>query len=915
MSKHLVLNIREVTCEQASQAILQKVIEGYCTRMPVDKVFFAFHSPLSAPEQAIDDASETAERFYIASEDIFSPQAASLASESESESESAAEGVSESKGEESLDHEVSVISAPLLEMIKQLDVDTYFSYQTVVAKEIDRLSRLMPRELAKKLYSDFETMDRWFEERRSSLHIEKADSQDFYPLIDLWREAPMGFTAGVSSLMWGEVGVVKQLLDGPDSPNFSHKTLLVRELLGAHAYQILGVNFADSFLYGLPSGELSLQKEFIEGERLLASGESLHSSPFDGVSPQELAIFTLSGALIGDIDFCGLNEYYQAGHNFRVQGSHLYGFDADHAFTGNDFLLLFLEDLGKPFALVDFLEWINALIFTDTENSFLKSGESCPPELLDIRKKYSEQGITKITQANLIELIKSHATGDAPKHLLWNFLISPLFSGSTSLKSYSFLRQFNRLFDPYVRAVKKGDPAADTSLAMLGFLKNVVKFRSMTSMLSRVTPEDWMFARRHVLARVPHVLELLEEAELPEALLPRSVRESYLKIVNNNAEYIRGLSLVSPRATVGAGIGAGMVGALMQGTPPVSPVADVEAVPAILGKRLYYPADFEVPFLATAGQGASAVVFTNQPLAPAVLEFKGIFKQKYDARKGWGRRLFKSSYSQEMSGLKAFLESSEHNHEVSWQDVEQKIMAIFAETLQQGGNPFDWKKLSNRTLWMFLMEAHYQIELQPVKQHAEFRSDSLEKGLWDKIYAVQQQREPAASNSDGSVSREGSSSVLFMPKPAEANSPALNLDRFDNQLARIAKVANFYPRLRRQSPAEFEGFLRVLSSDIAAWKKEHVKWYHLGRRIFGIRGIRRILQKVKNRELTPTEILSQVNAILTDRIQHGKHQDTKNLYNNLKAKITSRVGYLEDEPPTPKKREKISHAELSEPVS
>jgi hypothetical protein len=918
MAANLTLNIQEIGIEKLPQILLDKIIQAYSSKYSRE-VFFAF---------------EFDHKFYLAEENSLG--AGSGVPHSDIESKNAT-GDAEHKG----------IEIPLVSQ------EEFFKSQKLILAEVNKMAKLMPPELGLELKRAFQKLNKDLEEDTSpSTRPESADlDPKALPLPDLWRAPPPEFKGEAGLLTLGELGVVKKLMKIFSKPD----DLLVREVLGGQAYQILGVKFADSFLYG-PPGDLSIEKEFVGGERFSATGESLISSPFDSVPPQELAVLTLAAAALGDPDFCGFSVLYAAGHNLRVEDSHVFGFDPGEAFDleGKNFALDFFDDLQKDLPLFGLLDWLNKLIFKDTGNSFLQAGETCPSELVELREAYQAKGIVELTQKNLTDILANYEKldkdgfGQANKSLLWRFLTSGIFSGERPLPK--FFKGFISNLDPYLEEAEYEGVKNQFGSAMRKFIYDAVRFRALKSLLSKVTVEDWKSARTQVLARVEQVLQFLKEADLPEALLPQGLREDYQAQVRLNKREIEALSFLpravtlsqKPLQVIDLAVASTPQGSLparapslMLGSPPLSVAAasssiQGEEISPVLGRRLYYPSQFEMPTLAVAGRGATGVAFKNLKQPLPVLAFQGVFQRSYNLEKGLGRKLFKASYSREMTELKDFMDSPEERRHASWVDVEREIITIFSEALGRGENPFDWKKLSNRTLWLFLMEAHYQQEQkisqqrkaqktriqeksgerEPSEEHARFNLGSLEEEIWTAIYP---------ENHDLLAPHvEGRASILPSPQSHQSRqfpelpkriitgeppslSPSSRAHHALGDLVplkaiqNVAKVARFFPKVRAQAPGGFDGFLKILSSDISIWKKGHIKWYHFGRRIFGIRGIRQILKELRHRELTPTEILSQINSILAKRLAEGTHQDTKNFYQKLQRKIASRVGNLEQD--------------------
>jgi hypothetical protein len=706
-------------------------------------------------------------------------------------------------------------------------------------------------------------------------------------LPDMWRaEAPSVFSLGAGQTLEielpGELAVVKKLKELIDPfTGEASDHVLVREILGNQCYRILGANFPESYLIGEP-GELVIKKDEVLGERIRCGGSEIGSSDFSrkGVSSRDLALLTVSAALLQDYDFCGMTGEGKVGHNFRVgEGGRVFGFDSGEAFnlSGKNTALDFLKDAQSDFPLLNFVDYLNRIIF-DRGNTFLQSGETVPPCLLAVRRTYEKQKVTAVTGEGFSKILELYAKGEVEGKVeegvvkiqpdpLWVFLKELLKEASTPENSE--LKKFVTAFNPYFSKASKDYPTLAEELRFSFALNNFIKsarratfeFRPLKAMTSHVTPECWEAAMSEVLARADLVKRYIHEVDLPEDLLNKEDKGTYEGEIEKNKTAINDLR-----------------NDLAQKLGHPSRPREVASFSEVFSERIYYPSRSEelerdIPALAVLNDGATGAVSRTIPSTKPFLEFEKISLQVYDKSKGCGRRSFKSSYSDEIQELKNFMESPGMNRTASWKDVEEKVISIFAEDIRRGSNPYDWTKLSNRTLWLFLMEAHYQQEKQIQK--------SLElNGLPPLTHAV-------ASFDLGTESGQRKAHIWNqIYGDAAQNHHPQNAERVAvGSSAQIAAVARIFPRVRGQYQGGFDGLLKVLSSEISDWKSEHVKWYHLGRRIFGIKGIRRVLAQFNNKTATPDEMLKQIDLILTDRIDLGRHQDTKALYQKMKERL------------------------------
>jgi hypothetical protein len=239
--------------------------------------------------------------------------------------------------------------------------------------------------------------------------------------------------------------------------------------------------------------------------------------------------------------------------------------------------------------------------------------------------------------------------------------------------------------------------------------------------------------------------------------------------------------------------------------------------------------------------------------------------REYQENKGFCRRLFPCrSQSEEMKSLDNFF-AKQTRAQASWQDVERQILDIFVKDLNEGKNPFSWKRLSNRMLWLFLMEAHFQIEKWDSGQHTPLNNPQ-EIELFE----------------------------LIRPRPVggmmTGNAPALSGQLSSDQL-KIQQAAQVFHQLRPQVDGSLEAFLHELSRKISHWEHhgKQTPWWDLSRKIFGITGVKQVLKQLKNKEATPFEMLSHIQQILSIRLQKVKRLDSNHLYQELSQEIQQRA--------------------------
>jgi hypothetical protein len=408
---------------------------------------------------------------------------------------------------------------------------------------------------------------------------------------------------------------------------------------------------------------------------------------------------------------------------------------------------------------------------------------------------------------------------------------------------------------------------------------------ALHEMLKGITRQEWTTAMRGVYGRAGDLRHFLTYVDIPSRDLSPQHRAEYLQVLQSNNDMLKELyQKLSPGEDL--------------------PVID-ESVS--MPDRLYFRAH-----KAPMGQKPLAILppgATSEPYETPVQSYlQRVLEDwwaEYEKQRGLGRKTLKPSFSTAALELKSSIEEKEVD---SWVTLEKKIVNIFAQEIEAGRDPFNWKRLSNRMLWLFLMEAHYQRERE-IKQaktlkspsssdeeespvgveeskgeessprellsHATFEVDSLEQKIWNHLFS-----RPAATQSR-----------MMAGGPPAASSQGDSSSRLQKMFSstsaqRVAQAAEIFGQLRGNY-AGLSQFLEGLRSEVIQWKLSHQSSFGIFRRIFGIRGIRQVLKQLNHKDSTPTEMLNHIQQILA---RNGKKEDTRELYGRLALTIQRNTG-------------------------
>ncbi len=641
---------------------------------------------------------------------------------------------------------------------------------------------------------------------------------------------------------------------------------MLKDALGAQCYRLFGNHFARKSLMR-KGHNLVVEQDFVEGEMLRFSSQPNPILPRDQdsvLSPEhqsQLARLAVSSILLKDTDFCGFNhsfeneqEIYALGHNLKLDRNRIVGFDAGEVFCDEPEWLLpsgvlyqefYLNNLKhfqvKPPALA-FLSWVNAVIFfQDSSNQDLAENS----DLKALRQFYAVNQITQVKPEDLYKLSHDLTESGTSENRLWQCLKSlrqKYWRGEDLPVVLSdFLRSFSHEEDLRDYITFAGNdvfyPLQDDKQSLLLHSK----------MLGGISNEIWAKSIQEVLDSAPQVEAYLQEVDVPDEILSYQTRQQYLQIIEEQKKALRKIQTELQQ---------GVEGKYEEKFQAIQP----ETTSSPEAERLYYGLDVGAEAKSDFEERGRISVVNGllKPISPLRRELEGVSLYHYEQAKGWGRRTVKKAQSKEIEQLKARL-----SEEQTWQDVERVIVEIFVQEIEKGQDPFNWKKLSHRILWLFLMEAQYRQEkLGQAHANVNFLPESLEAKIWNSVF------HPAGQAMMG---REvpGASSMVWEGKTYDSG--------------KVLQTAEVFARLRPHS-AGFDVLLRFLGRQTDAFQS-NVKWWHLGRKLLGIKGIKAIRKHLSNGEETPAEMLKNIAEILQDRMKHKGPQDTRMLYQDLSMQI------------------------------